>query len=225
MVRARGRGRGHPVGEDRRVPGGLPLLLQSASSTRRCRPRRSSTPTRCSPRPRETAALGAVRVLHRARRPRPRRAHDAAHPRARAAGARRDRPQRGRVSAGILTDEQARAPRRRRACTATTTTSRRRGRYFPRDRHDPHVGGALRHLPARARARHGAVLRRAARHGRDRSTQRIELLGQLRDVEPGRGAAQLPQPPAGHAARRPAARRAARGDPLDRAVPPRRCRR
>ncbi len=34
--------------------------------------------------------------------------------------------------------------------------------------------------------------------------QRLELLGQLRAVEPGRGAAQLPEPPTGHALRRPA---------------------
>ena len=38
---------------------------------------------------------------------------------------------------------------------------------LPAGGHHPLVGGALRHLPARARARHGALLRRAARHGRD----------------------------------------------------------
>ena len=37
-----------------------------------------------------------------------------------------------------------------------------------RHRHHPHVGGALRDLPARPPPRHGAVLRRAARDGRER---------------------------------------------------------
>ena len=41
----------------------------------------------------------------------------------------------------------------------------------------------------------------------------------------GRGADQLPQPPPGHAVRRPPAGRAARGHPVDRPVPPRAARR
>ena len=87
------------------------------------------------------------------------------------------------VSAGILDDDKAqrlaaggRAP--------LQPQPRDSAVVLPADRHHPHVGRAVRDVRARSPSRHGAVLRRAARHGRDRSTQRVELIGQLRSVEP-----------------------------------------
>ena len=95
---------------------------------------------------------------------------------------RRDRAQRG---------GQRRHPRRRpgpapgRGRRAPLQPQPRDGPLvLPEDRHHPHVGGALRHLRAGAPQRHGAVLRRAARHGRDASTSASSCIGQLRDVEP-----------------------------------------
>ena len=55
------------------------------------------------------------------------------------------------------------------------------------------------------------------------AAQRLELLLELRAVDPAEVPRQLPQPPAGHAAGRPAAHRAARGHPLDRACSASRC--
>ena len=223
VVRPAGRGRGDPVGQDRRA---APRTATSARSRRpstpRSRPRPSSTPTRCSRRPRRpprsarrsSASCSPIRGPDE-------RTH-AAHPRAGAAGARPDRPQRR---------GQRRHPHRgpgrgaspRAACTATTTTSRPPGRYFGRIVTTHTLGGAGRDLPAGARARHGAVLRGAARHGRDRRAA-ARAAGRAARGRPGRGAGQLPQPAARHAARRPAARRAARGHPVDRPVPAWPCR-
>ena len=70
------------------------------------------------------------------------------------------------VSAGILTASRPSASPPS-ASTATTTTWRRPGSFFGRHRHHPHLGRAVRHLPAGAGPRHGAVLRGAAGHGRD----------------------------------------------------------
>ena len=52
LVRRHGRGRGHPVGQDRRLPRGLPLLLAVvAVRLARSRPSRCCRTTRCWPRP------------------------------------------------------------------------------------------------------------------------------------------------------------------------------
>ena len=75
LVRARGRDRGHPLGQDRRLPRGLPLLL-AVLPLRHARqghavPRYRRGPRR-RPRDRRPRRLG---VLHRPRRARARRAH------------------------------------------------------------------------------------------------------------------------------------------------------
>jgi biotin synthase len=68
------------------------------------------------------------------------------------------------------------------ACTATTTTSRPAVRTSPGG-DDALVGGALGHLPHGQGVRHGAVLRRARRHGRDpRAARRARR--QLGELEP-----------------------------------------
>ena len=131
---------------------------------------------------------------------------------------RRDRPQRRR---------QRRHPHRR------AGPAPRRGRraplqpqprdrpvVLPAGRHHPHLGRAPRHLRAWC-ASYGMELCCGALLGMGEIVdQRIELLAQLRDLDPAEVPAQLPQPAARHAARRRAGRRAARGHPLDRPVPP-----
>ena len=73
------------------------------------------------------------------------------------------------VSAGILTEEQA--ARLRAAGTHRYNHNLETARsYFGEIVTTHTLGGALRHLPPGARPRHGAVLRRAARHGRDGRT-------------------------------------------------------
>ena len=164
------------------------------------------------------------RVLHRARRARARRAHDAAHPRAGAARA-ATRPastspcQRRHPHATTRPSASPTA-----ACTATTTTSRRPARSSRRS--SPPTRGRSGSTPAGSCASTAWSCAAACCSAwASPSTQRLELLGELRARRPGRGAAQLPQPAARHAARRPPAGRAARGHPLDRAVPPRPARR
>ena len=68
------------------------------------------------------------------------------------------------VSAGILDEDQAGAPPHRRY-PPLQPQPRDGPVALRRDRHDPQLGGPLRHVPARPSARHGAVLRRAAGHG------------------------------------------------------------
>ena len=94
------------------------------------------------------------------------------------------------------------------ACTATTTTSRPRARTSRTSCTTHTLGGALGHAALVRDSRHGGVLRRHPRHGRDaRAARRVRR--RARRARPGRGAAELPQPAAGHAVRRPRAGRAA----------------
>ena len=208
-------------------PAAAPRTATSAASRRssrpRCRPRRSSTPTRCSRAAEETAGARGLGVLHRARRPRPRRAHHAAHPRARARWcATRSASTSPSAPASSPTTRPAASPRA--GCTATTTTSRPPGRYFP-EIVTTHTGRSA-SRPASWSASTAWSCAAACCSAWARSIdQRIELLGAAPRRRAGRGAAQLPQPPPGHAARRPPAGRAARGHPLDRPVPPRPARR
>ena len=149
----------------------------------------------------ETAALGAVGVLHRARRPRPRRAHDGAHPRARAAGARRDRPQRGRVSAGILTEDQAR--RLAEGGVHRYNHNLETAALVLPARSSPPTTGRSGSTPASWCASHGMELCCGVLLGMGESRRpapRAHRPAPRR--RPRRGAAQLPQPPARHAARR-----------------------
>ena len=76
--------------------------------------------------------------------------------------------------------------------------------YFPQRRHHAHLGGALGDAAAGARVGHGGLLRRHRRHGRDaRAARRVRRAA--RRARARRGAAELPQPAAGHAVRRPGA--------------------
>ena len=218
LVRAGGRGRGHPVGQDRWLSRGLPLLLAvGAVRHRRCRPPRSSIATSSSPPPRRPPPSAPPSSASCS--------PCAAPTRRRCSGSRSwCRPCRRRP-ASTWRCPPGSSPRSRRSAwprpapIATTTTSRPPGRSSRRSS-PPTVGGALRHLPPRPRAGHGAVLWRAARHGRDGRpaprAARAAPRGRAR-----RGAAQLPQPAAGHPVDDPQAGRAARGHPVDRPVPPR----
>ena len=98
------------------------------------------------------------------------------------------------VSAGILTEDQARRLAEggvhRYNHNVETAKS-----YFPDHRHDAHLGGAGRHVPHGQGARDGAVLRRAAQHGRDRGPAR-RAAHPAPGARADRGAAQLPQSPA-----------------------------
>ena len=81
---------------------------------------------------------------------------------------------------------------------------------LPQRRHHPHLGGALGHPADGPRGRHGGVLRRHPRHGRDpRAARRVRR--QPRRARSARGAAELPQPAAGHAVRRPGGAAGRRG--------------
>ena len=142
------------------------------------------------------------RVLHRRRRARAGRAADGADARGRRGDPGGGRHQRRRLA-------RACSPRSRStssptwACTATTTTSRPRARYFPQRRDHAHLGGALGDPDDGPRRRHGGLLRRHRRHGRDaRAARRVRRAA--RRARARRGAAQLPQPAARHAVRRPA---------------------
>ena len=218
VVRRHGRGRGDPVGQDRRLPRGLSLLR----AVRALRHAREGDPL---PRPgggrRGRARDGEARrerVLPRATR---------------CAGPTRSLMERilalvpvvqreglqVAVSAGILTREQAErfAAGGVHRYNHNLETARS---FFPQIVTTHSVGGALGDLPAREGDRHGALLRRAARHGRERraAARAARAAPRARAL---RGADQLPEPAAGHAARRPAARAGPRGAALDRAVPAR----
>ena len=122
------------------------------------------------------------------------------------------------VSAGILTDEQAGrlagAGVHRYNHNLETARS-----YFPSIVTTHTWDERFATCELVARPRHGAVLRGAAGHGRvGRPTHRADRPAARR--RPGRGAAQLPEPPAGHAAGRPHGGGPARGAALDRPVPP-----
>ena len=73
-------------------------------------------------------------------------------------------------SLGMLTAGAGRRAARRWACTATTTTWRPRARYFPNVVTTHTLGGALGDAVDGPRRRHGGVLRRHPRHGRDASS-------------------------------------------------------
>ena len=206
-------------------PGAVPRSRSRAS----CRPRpagarrtatsaasRPSSTPRCRPRPflDTDEVLAAAARDRRARRRRssascwpcagPDERTVAPHPRAGAAGPRAAPASTWPVSAGILTDEQAArlAAGGVHRYNHNLETARS---YFPDDRHHPHLGGALR-TPASWCARTAwscaagccwawASPRPAPRA--DRSAARGRA---------GRGAAQLPEPAAGHAAGRPPGR-------------------
>ena len=113
--------------QDRRLPGGLPLLLAVGP----LRDAGARGPAR-----HPVAGRGGARdrrhrrdrVLHRRRRPRPRRAADGAGPRGRRRRSREAVEINVACSLGILTREQGDELARRSASTATTTTSRPRAR-------------------------------------------------------------------------------------------------
>ena len=165
MVRPAGGGRGDPVGQDRWVPRGLPLLLAVV---------RLRHPGEGDALPRHRRGAGGGRgdrrarrvgVLHRARGPGPRRADDAARPRAGAAGARAHRAQR-RGERGHPHRGPGAALRRRGRAPLQPQPGDRPVVLRP-DRHHPLLGGAGGHLRTGAPARHGAVLRGAAGDGGD----------------------------------------------------------
>src|SRR6266511_5223727 len=187
-VRPGRRGRGHPLGQDRRLPGGLPLLLPVRALRDQRPPHR---PARPGGRPQRRARDGphrGQRVLHRDGPAgsqlgggRPGAGGDRADPRG-------DWPQRG---------GKPRHPRPR----AGPPPGRRRGAplqpqprggplVLPADRHHPHLGGAPADLPAGGGGRHGAVLRRAARHGRGQFSARRAARPAPR-AAPRRGAGEL----------------------------------
>jgi hypothetical protein len=96
------------------------------------------------------------------------------------------------VSAGILTDDQARASPRA-ASTATTTTWRRRGRTSPRWS-PPTTGRSELHTCELVRE-NGMELCCGVLLGMGESIdQRLELLGRAACRRPDRGAGQLPEP-------------------------------
>ena len=163
------------------------------------------------------------RVLHRARHPRPRRAHDEAHPRARADRARGGRHQRRRQRRHH--HRRPGPPPRRGWRPPLQPQPRDRRVVLPERRHHPLVGRALRDLPAGAPSTAWSCAAACCSAWARPTTQRLELRRPAAGGRPGRGADQLPQPPPGHAVRRPPAGRAARGHPLDRPVPPRASRR
>ena len=173
LVRARGRGRGHRLAQDRRLPRGLPLLL----AVRAVRLARCARPGSTSPR--------WSRPPSRPRRPAP--PSSASSPPS--AGPTSGCMAQVREGIAAIRDEvdiniacvarhahpgAGRRARRRWACTATTTTSRPARSYFPNvvtthtweERWDTLRDGA--------RGRHGGVLRRHRRHGRDpRAARRV----------------------------------------------------
>ena len=114
------------------------------------------------------------------------------------------------VSAGLLSDDQARrfAEGGVHRYNHNLETSRS---FFP-NVVTTHTWEERRgDLPARPRPRHGTVLRRPHRHGRDRRAAH-RTAHPAPGARSDRGTAQLPQPPARHAARRRAAG-GARGKP------------
>ena len=104
-------------------------------------------------------------------------------------------------------------------CTATTTTWRRPESFFPEvvTTHS----WAERFDTCQLVRNEGMELCCGVLLGMGESVeQRLELLGQLRAVEPHEVPLNFLNPRPGHALRRPTAGRAARGHPLDRPVPP-----
>ena len=214
VVRGRGGGRGHRLSEDGRVPGGLPFLL----AVRRLRltgPGGLAGHPGAGPRGAGDGGHGGDGVLHRRGRAR-------SGPAPHGAGARRRgrHPGRGRHQCRVLAGHADPRPgrRARRVRRAPLQPQPRDGPVAFRARRDhPLVRGALGHLPAGARGGDGAVLRRHRRDGGER-----RAAGRVRraagHARPGRGAAELPEPAAGHAVRGPGAdarrRRAPRGGRL-----------
>ena len=139
---AGGRGRGHRLAQDRRLPRGLPLLLAvRACSTRRCA-RPGSTSRRSSRRRSETAATGATEfcIVAAVRGPDERLMDQVRE----GVAAIQRRPSTSTSPARSACSPRSRSTSSpRSACTATTTTSRPRGRYFPQRRHHALLRGAL----------------------------------------------------------------------------------
>ena len=145
LVRRHRRGRGHPVGQDRRLPGGLPLLRPVVPLRHACAGHpfpRHRTGARSGP---PDGRAGRQRVLHRAGRAGSGRANHATAARTGAPGAGRDRAQRGGVG-GDPRPVPGRAPGRR-WCPPVQPQPRNGPVLFPPDRHDPHLGRALPDLP------------------------------------------------------------------------------
>ena len=185
-------------------PAAAPRTATSApsrpASTPRSRPPRSSTPTRCWPRP--------------GRRPRSgRRSSASCWP----SGAPTSAPCTGcsswsrwcatetglnvAVSAGILTEDQA--GRLAAGGVHRYNHNLETARSFFRAMVTTHTWEERVETCRLVGARHGAVLRRPARHGRVRRPAGRAARPAAR-ARPGRGAGQLLEPPPGHAARRPA---------------------
>ena len=164
-MRPGGRGRGHRQPQDRRLPGGLPLLLA-------VRAVRLAGAQRVAGHPEPGRGRQADRqdrrdrVLHRRRGARARRAADGA-------GRRRHRgdPQRGRHPDRLLAGHAD--PGRRSTELAAMGVHRYNHNletarsYFPQRGHHPHLGGALGDAADGPRRGHGGVLRRHPRDGRD----------------------------------------------------------
>ena len=161
MVRARGRGRGHPLGQDRRLPRGLPLLL-AVGPVRHRRAGHAVPRPRGAPRRRQgDGRHRRVGVLHRARGAGPDEKTMQRLEELVPAGAGGDGAQRGRV--GGDPHRGAGHPPGQGRHPPLQPQPRDGPLVLPARRHHPRVGGAVRHLPPRPRAGHGAVLRRAAR--------------------------------------------------------------
>ena len=158
--------------------------------------------TRCCAAARETAELGASEFCLVLRRARPRRAVDGP-PRGDRAPRRRARPGINvAVSAGILTEDQA--GRLAAAGTHRYNHNLETARSYFGEIVTTH-SWEERFDTCRLVREHDMELCCGVLLGMgETDAQRVELLGQLREVEPCRGAGQLPRPPAGHAARRPA---------------------
>ena len=219
MVRPRGRGRGDPVGQDRRLPRGLPLLLAVVA----VRHRGAGHPL---PRhrggarggPRDQGQIGASEfcIVLAVRGPDEKTMQrlEELVPLVQDG----DRPERrGVAPASSPTSRPPASPRS--APTATTTTSRRRS---PSSRaSSPPTPGRSAPRPASCVREHGMELCCGVLLGMGESLeQRLELLEQLRDVEPAEVPLNFlnPRPGTPLQIRKPV--QAARGHPLDRPVPP-----
>ena len=172
VVRARRRGRGHHQPQDRRLPGGLPLLL-AVRAVRLARAQRVAGHPEPGARP-------------PSRPPRPARPSSASSPpcadptsgcwRRSRAGIEAIRDEvdiQIACSLGMLTQEQVERARRDGRAPLQPQPGDRAVVLHQR-RHHPHLGGALGHAADGPRGRHGGVLRRHPRHGRNpRAARRV----------------------------------------------------
>ena len=168
-MRARGRGRGHHQPQDRRLPRGLPLLF-AVGTFRLAGAQRLARHPQPGGGGQADREVRCHRVLHRRRRPRTRRAAAGTGRR----GHRGD-PQRGRHPDRVLAGHAhpgAGRPARRDGRAPLQPQSRDRAVVLHQRRHHPHLGGALGHPGDGARGRHGGLLRRHPRHGRNAGAAR-----------------------------------------------------